>query len=73
MSIYTNSNYNSQGTPTSANDFPKINSCLKSYTKDYASSEYNDTNPDYNKLYENMLTSIYTHGGFWIGRYEAGT
>ena len=26
----------------------------------------------YNTLYDNMLKSIYNHGGFWIGRYEAG-
>ena len=27
---------------------------------------------EYNTLYNNMLKSIYTYGGFWIGRYEAG-
>ena len=27
----------------------------------------------YNTLYDNMLKSVYNHGGFWIGRYEAGT
>ena len=26
----------------------------------------------YNTLYDNMLKSVYNHGGFWIGRYEAG-
>ncbi len=26
----------------------------------------------YNILYDNMLKSVYNHGGFWIGRYEAG-
>ena len=27
---------------------------------------------EYNTLYNNMLKSLYTYGGFWIGRYEAG-
>ena len=27
---------------------------------------------NYNTLYDNMLKSVYNHGGFWIGRYEAG-
>ena len=27
---------------------------------------------EYDNLYHIMLTSIYTNGGFWIGRYEAG-
>ena len=27
----------------------------------------------YNTLYNNMLKSVYNNGGFWIGRYEAGT
>lgn len=28
---------------------------------------------DYDNLYHSMLKSIYENGGFWIGRYEAGT
>ena len=27
---------------------------------------------EYKKAYQKMLKSIYTYGGFWIGRYEAG-
>ena len=27
---------------------------------------------EYNTLYKNMLKNLYNHGGFWIGRYEAG-
>lgn len=26
----------------------------------------------YNNMYKAMLKSVYNHGGFWIGRYEAG-
>ena len=28
---------------------------------------------EYTELYKKMLKSVYTNGGFWIGRYEAGT
>ena len=28
---------------------------------------------EYKELYKKMLKSVYTNGGFWIGRYEAGT
>ena len=31
------------------------------------------TNNEYKELYKKMLKSVYTNGGFWIGRYEAGT
>ena len=27
---------------------------------------------EYKELYQKMLKSVYTYGGFWIGRYEAG-
>ena len=30
------------------------------------------TSDEYTKIYQNMLKSVYTYGGFWIGRYEAG-
>ena len=30
------------------------------------------TQEEYNILYKKMLKSVYTYGGFWIGRYEAG-
>ena len=48
---------------------------LKAYTVDYSDSSYKDTNADgttYSDDYKNMLKSVYTNGGFWIGRYEAG-
>ena len=31
------------------------------------------TSKEYKELYKKMLKSVYTNGGFWIGRYEAGT
>ena len=30
------------------------------------------TYDEYKKAYQKMLRSVYTYGGFWIGRYEAG-
>ena len=30
------------------------------------------TYDEYTEIYQKMLKSIYTYGGFWIGRYEAG-
>ena len=73
-SIYTNTIYNNNGTnkPNSSIDYAKIEACLKSYTIDYKSENYNDTNPEFLSLYQNMLKSVYENGGFWIGRYEAG-
>ncbi len=31
------------------------------------------TSAEYTELYQKMLKSVYENGGFWIGRYEAGT
>ena len=30
------------------------------------------TSDEYSSAYQKMLKSVYTYGGFWIGRYEAG-
>ena len=53
-------------------EYTKIEKDLKEYTKDYKADGYGDTNLDFNVQYKNMLKSVYTNGGFWIGRYEAG-
>ncbi len=45
---------------------------MKEYTIDYKDNGYDDTDSNFSELYQNMLKSIYTYGGFWIGRYEAG-
>ena len=73
--IYSDSKYNAKGIPSSADDWEKIRDCLKAYTVDYSNSSFKDTNTDgttYSDDYKNMLKSVYTNGGFWIGRYEAG-
>ena len=71
-SIYTNSNYNVNGEPSSSTDYEKIEKCLKLYAKDYSDPNFSDTNPVYLEMYKNMLKSVYENGGFWIGRYEVG-
>ena len=75
--IYDNTTYNNNGAnkPKNADEWEKIRDCLKAYTVDYSNSSYKDTNTDgttYSDDYKNMLKSVYTNGGFWIGRYEAG-
>ena len=73
--IYLDSKYNAKGIPGSADDWEKIRDCLKAYTEEYSDSSYKDTNTNgttYSVDYQNMLKSVYTNGGFWIGRYEAG-
>ena len=72
--IYANTEYNSNGAnkPSGSEDYGNIEACLKTYTSDYSDSSYSDTNPILLTQYQNMLKSVYTNGGFWIGRYEAG-
>ena len=75
--IYDNTTYNNNGAnkPKNTDEWKKIRECLKAYTVDYSDSSYKDTNTDgttYSVDYQNMLKSVYTNGGFWIGRYEAG-
>ena len=72
--IYDNTEYNSSGAkkPSSSEDYTNIEACLKAYTVDYASSSFSDTNSNFTEQYQAMLKSVYTNGGFWIGRYEAG-
>ena len=75
--IYDNATYNNNGAnkQQNADEWKKIRDCLKAYTEEYSDSSYKDTNtngPTYSVDYQNMLKSVYTNGGFWIGRYEAG-
>ena len=75
--VYDNTTYNNNGAnkPNNADDWEKIRDCLKAYTSDYSNPDFKDTNTDgttYSDDYKNMLKSVYTNGGFWIGRYEAG-
>ena len=75
--IYNNTTYNNNGAnkPQNADEWEKIRDCLKVYTEDYSDSDFKDTNTDgknYSDDYKKMLKSVYTNGGFWIGRYEAG-
>ena len=74
--IYDNTEYNSSGAkkPSDSENYANIEACLKAYTSEYSNSSYKDTDTDgtYSDDYKNMLKSVYTNGGFWIGRYEAG-
>ena len=72
--IYDNTTYNNNGAkkPSNSEDYTNIEACLKFYTKDYSNSNYSDTNSKFTEQYQAMLKSVYTNGGFWIGRYEAG-
>lgn len=60
----------------------QIEEALQSYTSDYRKDGDEDvwddgcgisSEDEYNKLKSNMLESIKQNGGFYIGRYEAGT
>ncbi len=66
--------------------YGKIEDDLNTYTSDYRGrTNYSDTYaPDttagwfaneneYNEAKKKMLKSIYQNGGFWVGRYEAGS
>ena len=67
-------------------EYEKIEKDLYTYTSDYRNgTSYSDTyakdgttgwfanEEQYNELKNKMLKSIYENGGFWVGRYEAGT
>ena len=64
-------------------EYTKIEEDLHTYTTTYRNGTsfvdeyYSDettglTETEYNELKETMLQSVYTNGGFWIGRYETG-
>ena len=83
-SIYTNTEYNGGTAPTSSTDYAKIESTMQNYAKDYRESGYTDewyseaqhgfaSAEEYNNHKNAMLKSVYENGGFYIGKYEAGT
>ena len=75
--------------PSNSEDYDKIEYCLHKYTDyyrrdsdgiltSYTDTYYSDattglTSAQYTELKQKMLKSVYENGGFWIGRYEAGT
>ncbi len=75
-SIYT--------TAQSSDDYENIEKDIQSYTSVYRHNNYTDTwyaeeqhgftdANAYNSFKNDMLKSVYENGGFYIGRYEAGT
>ena len=71
----TNTVYSTAGTNITNftdEEYTKIETDLKTYTSEYKADGYSDTNSNFTTQYRNMLKSVYTNGGFWIGRYEAG-
>ena len=83
-SIYTNTAYNGGTAPTSSTDYAKIESTMQKYAETYRVSGYTDewyseaqhgftSATEYNNHKNAMLKSVYENGGFYIGKYEAGT
>ena len=82
-SIYANTAYNGGTAPTSSTDYAKIESTMQKYAEAYRGS-YTDewyseaqhgfaSAEEYNNHKNTMLKSVYENGGFYIGKYEAGT
>ena len=84
--VFTGLTIDTTGTLTEQN-YTDIKNKLIAYAGVYrngsASQNYNNwtdewyngcgmTSDEYIAKYQNMLKSVYTYGGFWIGRYEAG-
>ena len=88
-SIYVNATYNGGTAPTSSTDYTKIESTMQKYAEAYRTNGgYYGTHIDewyseaqhgfasadeYNNHKNTMLKSVYENGGFYIGKYEAGT
>ena len=83
-SIYTNTTYNDGKAPIGSEDYAKIESVMQKYAEDYRKTGWTDTfyskdqhgfenSTEYNNWKNVMLKSVYNNGGFYIGRYEAGT
>ena len=53
----------------------KLIAYVTPYRSSYSDEWYDGcglTSEKYKTVYQNMLKKVYTYGGFWIGRYEAG-
>jgi len=84
-SIYANATYNGGTAPASSTDYAKIESTMQNYAKDYRSEEEGQdtweseeqhgfkSETEYNNHKNAMLKNVYENGGFYIGKYEAGT
>ena len=67
-------------TAKSSTDYANIKADLFEYAKTYRGTLVDEwtsscgiaDSTEYNTLYNKMLKSIYTNGGFWIQRYEDG-
>lgn len=68
-------------TATKEDDYNNIKADLITYVADYRDNNYTDewyngcgieNQSTYTTMYNKMLSSIYTNGGFWISRYEIG-
>ncbi len=69
-------------TTTTKADYAAIETAMKTYANDYIHSQYADqyskahgfaSTTEYNNWKNSMLESVFTNGGFYIGRYEMGT
>lgn len=84
-SIFSNVAYTGGQSITSSEgdeNLEKIEQTLKNYASDYGYENWNDvyyegcgleSEGQYISLKNRMLKSVFDNGGFWIGRYEAGS
>ncbi len=67
-----------------SSDYTAIETAMQTYARDYRKSGYTDTfystaqhgfanATEYDNHKNSMLSSVFNHGGFYIGRYETGT
>ena len=83
-SIYAKTEYNGGTAPANSTDYERIESTMQKYAEDYRETGYTDewyseeqhgfaSAEEYNNHKNTMLKSVYENGGFYIGKYEAGT
>ena len=83
-SIYVNTAYNGGTAPANSTDYAKIERTMQKYVELYREDGNPDewyseeqygfaTTEEYNNHKNTMLKSVYENGGFYIGKYEAGT